>query len=916
MANFDGFLPHEIPRFSSLVEAEDPTNLPLGVSPFLRNVRFHLTGCRTRDGIQSKYGFLLPDKGSVTGLAALKIGRAGLQDLQVPLAFSSLGNLYVEKPAGAGNVTPRATPLLTLPKGASMQEASAYAKTFLAFGDLRNSLGAPAVYNPVLDQLDPLSMKPVGVTWAAATSYQIGEVVTPPTPVGGNGHTYRCVVAGTSGANPPAFSLIAQAQFADGTVTWKENTPQMVQTLVPPFLQSAPPTVRNAGAGAFAANRDVYIICTLVNAQGETNQTGESAFIFVDTSLNDQFTVTGPTLAMQPSWEQALPAQYKPTGYNVYEADVPTGNPAPALTAYLKVNGGPIALGANFNVNNSGAGTALPVLNGALVVPAGNICAGLRYMVVLFVNRNGYISGMSAASVIAANFGTAGYQLYVPYIPTGPSNTIARICAFTPAGTLSQLAGTGISNAGPYFYILPQMPNGIFNLSAAPPGVSVADVVNGVQESSTLINDNVTTSATFNFDDNYLKATLNEVSSYFRKIQVPNCSDIFYSKTLRRMFYAADNLPSGWYVSLQDDPESVYGDVAGIIQAAENNGWNRTAIREFDGQLYLMKEQGGHAVTPNANDPSTWTVTEQWSGSGPCGPRAVDVATEFLCYVHRSGVWIYTGGKPKHISKELPAHTGLTWKNINWSAAQTIWVLIDDETKEVRIGVPYGAGVATPNIVLKCNYEELPDIEVADGSWAPPIHFSPYIGKEIATGACYKWSIDDIPANLAIRAERTLVNPPAGIDQTTVKSQILYASSNPDGAVSAIIPYSFDDNGVGIDSIAETAAPQDLMRPNQLGGVQVNIGGYGQGSVEVLALRAKDLQQGGIDTKGGKPSANAGFVKRLKKPWIAGVPYSCGASGQNERFRLRFSNDKRPGVWFDLKWACIYARPISSARPG
>ena len=153
------------------------------------------------------------------------------------------------------------------------------------------------------------------------------------------------------------------------------------------------------------------------------------------------------------------------------------------------------------------------------------------------------------------------------------------------------------------------------------------------------------------------------------------------------------------------------------------------------------------------------------------------------------------------------------------------------------------------------------------------------------------------------------------MDRATVKSQVLYASSNPDGAVCAIVPGTLDDNGVGIDSYLETACPQDLMRPNQLGGVQMNIDGTGQGSVEVLALRAKDPKQGGIVNQGGKPAANAGFVKKLKKPWIAGVPYACGASGQNERFRLRISNNKIAGVGWDLKWAAIYARPVSSARP-
>jgi hypothetical protein len=54
---------------------------------------------------------------------------------------------------------------------------------------------------------------------------------------------------------------------------------------------------------------------------------------------------------------------------------------------------------------------------------------------------------------------------------------------------------------------------------------------------------------------------------------VSPCSDIYYSETLRRMFYATENLQSGWYVSLEDDPAGVYSDT-GLVQAAENSGQN------------------------------------------------------------------------------------------------------------------------------------------------------------------------------------------------------------------------------------------------------------------------------------------------------------------------------------------------------
>jgi hypothetical protein len=914
--NFDGFTPYPIERFSSLVEMDDPTNLPLGVCPIARNVSYRLTRVMTRAGIQNSYGFVLPDGGPATGIASLEL--SGNPDTQIPAAFSGLGNLYIESPAGSRRVKQISSPQVPLPVGASMQAAAAYQKGYLAFGDLKQSLASPAVLNLLTMNLDPLSTLPVGQSWAPLTNYVVGNVVTPATPVGGNGHSYICTVAGQSGPNQPAFPLTEQGVIADGGVTWRENTPVMAQAIPEPPI---PTVARSAGAGTFAAGRDVYILVTLVNGNGETDAQTVLAFKFINTTLNDRFIVTSPTLAL---WVQALPAPYAVTGYNVYEADVATGGGAPAIAAYKKVNGGAVAIGVNTNVDTTGAGVAPPTTNGAVIVPIGNICAGLRYLVIMYINRNGYISGMTQASAILYNSSTNGFQLYVAHIPVGPPNTAARLCAFTPAGALSQLAGYGISSAGPYFWIAPNFPNGIFDLTTIGGGVTIGSVVNGVSMTSTLINDNVTTSATFNFTDDFLKSTLNDVSAYFRKILVPPCSDVYYSKTLKRMLYAADNLPSGWYVSLPNDPESVYGDAGGIVQVAENTGERRTAVREFGGVVYLMKERSGHVLTPSPDDPSKWIAVEQWGGdkgSGPCGPRAVDVCTNFMCYIHRSGVYIFEGGQPYRISKEVP----ITWSQINWAVQQTFWVMIDDETREIRIGVAYGQSTV-PNIVLKCNYEELPSW--SPPSFAPPIHFSPYMGKEIAAGGCYKWSVDDIAANVCIRAERQLVPPaggfPLGFDLPTIQSQILFGSSNADGAVAAIVPGTLDDNGAGIDSQVETACPvimngdgkivKSLMGPSRLGGVQLNIDGVGRGGVFVLALRAKDPKQGGPPLAG-KSKANVGSEIRLKKPWIAGIPYSCGGMMTNERMRLRITNDKMPGNGFDLKWAAIFAQPITTARP-
>ena len=894
-----------------MIEQDDASALPLGVAAVARNVKYHLTAVRTRDGLQAQFGFVSPNAQPITGLASLKLD--GAQTSYIPIVYDQSGAMYIESPVGSGKLKAVTSTQVTLP-AFSMQVAAAYKKGYLAFTDLLNSQGAPAVYNLSTGNLDPFSSKQVGQTWAANTAYQVGEVLTP-TAVGGNGHTYRitAITTGISGANEPVWPLTEGGVIVNGGITLTETTPTMAQTLQI-AIAGTPTVTRNAGAGAFAGSRDVYIAITITNGNGESVLS--AIFSFLNTTANDQFVVTAPVL---PAWVSALTGANAATGYSVYEADVAHGSAAPATTSFKLVSTS--ALNANVNVNNSGAGAAPPTVDNSRIVPVGNICAGLRYAIVLFVNRNGYISGMSQASVVSYNPAVSpgdGLQLYMAHVPLGPSpSTAARIVAFTPAGLLSGAAGTGITSAGPFFWIPPNFPDGIFDLTQIAAGVTNADSVNGVVMTSTLINDNTSTTATFNFTDDYLKSTLNDVSSYFDKIQITAADDIFYLKTVKRLAVADPSFPSGWRLSLPDDPESFMGST-GFFNASENDGQRRTAIREFGNVIYPMKEDSGFTLTPNADDPTRWDCQPKWQGSGPCGPRAVDVTNSFMCYVHRSGVYIFFGTHPQRISKEIP----ITWSQINWAAQQTIWVHIDHDSREIRIGVPYGQNVTTPNLILKCNYEESPNFE-------PPIHFSPYIGKEIASGSCYKWSIDDIAANLCIRAKRPLVNQPLDYsgqytDLAFLQTQLLFASSNADGVVTASMPGVFHDQGydsnaqqynnVGIDSVYETAAPGQMMRPSKCGGIQANLWGEGDTYFTIIAGVNKAQQQGGVTPDA--PITEVKLKKTFNPMTQKGKPgFSCGARISNERFRLRISNNKQPDSWFDLRWAAIMGQPISTAAP-
>jgi hypothetical protein len=65
-----------------------------------------------------------------------------------------------------------------------------------------------------------------GTARANTTAYAVGDIVRPST---GNGHLYRCIVAGTSAGAPPTFPTVSGQTVTDGSVTWAEIGRGLVQ---------------------------------------------------------------------------------------------------------------------------------------------------------------------------------------------------------------------------------------------------------------------------------------------------------------------------------------------------------------------------------------------------------------------------------------------------------------------------------------------------------------------------------------------------------------------------------------------------------------------------------------------------------------------------------------------------------------
>jgi len=361
LAQFSG-QPGIINRFLGYLDADDATNIPVGLAALARNCTFDLTSVRTRDGFNTTMQGI--NQSPITGmLGMLYTPETATEDFfQLPVIFDKAGALQYEKPVGTGFMHAVPAGLFTPPANAHMIATQTYNKGWLAFSDLTKPLSRCAVLDPKTLNLDPYGMKPFGWTWLASTQVIVGEMATP-TVKGGNGHTYRCIQAGTTGTTEPVWSLTENATFFDGTAEWEELTAVIANRLPAP---DAAIITRLPAGGTFPAGRDVYIMLTYLNAQGETIPSVPSRL--VNTNLNDAVQIAIPALASLAGWIRGLQPQYVPTSVRVYEADVPTGNPAPPETSYELVNS--FALGTTATVTTTAtSGIFPPTLNSARVTP-------------------------------------------------------------------------------------------------------------------------------------------------------------------------------------------------------------------------------------------------------------------------------------------------------------------------------------------------------------------------------------------------------------------------------------------------------------------------------------------------------------------------------------------------------------------
>ena len=701
---------------------------------------------------------------------------------------------------------------------------------------------------------------------------------------------------GTSGLGALIPVTAAGSGKAPPTVCTARVTPGQL-----PTPTTLPNIARSPTNGLFPAGRDVYVLYTYTGGGGET-PAGPANFV-VNTDLDDGVQVN----VAVPLGENNVQL-FNIVGVGVYEADVPTGDPAPPSSAFSLVDY--FAPGSTPTIEATATGPNPPLVNGT--GPGGAIAAdtatgganglqGYRYAAFGWINQMETFSGFSQASVVSTIIDLDGYEIGAFNIPNGMPNVVGRFIAFS---------GADASQAGPFDWI------GLVNLEVPTQNVvyPARTLIDQVEQSATVILDNVTTQAIFNFTDTYLDAANNVDDRLDIAIPPQGVRVDFLEAVDRLAITGVPGLASGAWISLEGDYESFYADESPVpISSAGDICYGVTDA--YKGIPIALMKSGGFVLSPNTGSPDSWSANRRWGGVdpgkslGPCGFRAWDACGKFIMFDHPSGCYKYAESDPDMMQKEIPK----LWSTINWAQKQTISLTIDEDTHTIQNCVPTGASTV-PDKIFVLSYIE---------GWNNPIHFSTFSGREISMDAARRWSPHSTAAFLCLRMERTL--PPGGnlyIDgpqfETTPDSsfgvtQLLFASSGLDGTVQARTPGIFSDNGSGIPWQYEpmsSGAMQAVCKPE---GFNLNACGSGIMIPSFVASREQVTDEGG-ETKLIQLEEEVMMDQVALSPkQVAGITRKC-ASAVNEFWRLRFRGDGQPGTWISLKAVTPYMIVVTPGR--
>ncbi len=254
-----------------------------------------------------------------------------------------------------------------------------------------------------------------------------------------------------------------------------------------------------------------------------------------------------------------------------------------------------------------------------------------------------------------------------------------------------------------------------------------------------------------------------------------------------------------------EDPES-YDGINGMLSVAENNGQAIRAAFKLRERLYFVKEHSLHVTQDDGtNEPSLWSIAEVSRRVGTPSVRGVGVGEDWVVIAHRTGLYLFSGGEPVKISQEIQP----TWNQINWQAAQTLWVTVDTKERRILVGAPFGIAT-TPNRVLMLDYHELDSAsDLASGA---PVTIT-YTGRKTATDRARKWSPWSIAANSCALIER-----PNGTAVAAIGGGLPgVGGGGATGKIYQLVDTQYSDDGATIPSYYTTHFFPERAVENSLG---------------------------------------------------------------------------------------------------
>jgi len=502
--------------FGGLVTDMASADLPQGVSPDCADVAFIDGAVKTRPGLQAVIAGLAgnPTVNYLKTYIALNL-------TQRLLVLDALGNLWKEtSPGGLSSVASG------LAASAYCRSATLFGREYLAFSDGKFGVDIPRQFDDTnfdrVSQVGPgapssVSTLPVnisvisrtsnvvGVLTTAAHGFQAGQnvVIAGVTDASFNG-TFT-ITAVTSSTNFNYAQAGVDTTSGGGTATLgpgvAEETSTFATIAASPTGAVRASVVASIPTGGAVRASNVATIRTSTN-HGFGVGYGVAIAGVADSSFNGTFTITAVPTPQTFTYNQT--ASDSASGGGTATANVVTitttvahgfavgWNVAIAAVTDASFNGtftiGTLPSSTTFTYTQSGA-AASSGGGTATANPIGNISPGVHKCVVIFKTRQGYLTAPSPPATWTAS---GGRRVSITSIPTGPSNVVARILAFTTAGGAS------------YFYIGP---------GAVAPNVNM------------VIGDNTTTSLAVDFTDSALLAATN-VDGLFKLIELGECAGV------------------------------------------------------------------------------------------------------------------------------------------------------------------------------------------------------------------------------------------------------------------------------------------------------------------------------------------------------------------------------------------------------